>query len=65
MAGRPGGSSAAIGLQRQLLMPAPLCDACGGFLRGNLGGQIAWVAVEQGGVTIRRRLVQRSPDRGC
>ncbi len=35
-------------VQRHLVMPAPLRDACDGFLHISLGGQLAKIAAEQG-----------------
>ncbi len=40
-------------VQRHLVMPAPLRDACGVFLHGSLGGQLARMAVEQGDVIFK------------
>ncbi len=40
-------------VQRYLVMPAPLRDACDGVLHGSLGGLLAGMAAEQGDVIFK------------
>ncbi len=39
-------------VQRHLVIPAQLSDACDGFLRGSLGGELARMAAEQGDFNV-------------
>ncbi len=78
MAGLLGGLSAPSGLvqvtckechptllcnERSLVIPAPLRDACDGFLHGSLGGQLARMAAEQWDVICEHQ-EKRFSDRG-
>ncbi len=42
-------------VERHLVMPAPLRDACDGFLHGRLDGQLASMAAEQWDVIWKLR----------